>query len=63
MNQSTRLQKNEERYHEYYSATLKRMMVQYDYRSTDGELFSCIASSLEEARKRRDDWMAKKQSK
>lgn len=31
--------------------------VQYDYRHTDGELFSCIAPSLDEARKRRDAWI------
>ena len=34
---------------------------QYDYRPTDGELFSTVAKSLEECRKRRDEWLAKKQ--
>lgn len=29
---------------------------QYDYRSPDGELFSCIRKSLEECRKARDEW-------
>ncbi len=31
--------------------------VQYDYRHTDGELFSCIAGTLEECRERRDKWL------
>jgi len=30
--------------------------VQYDYRADDGELFSCIAKTLEMARARRDEW-------
>ena len=38
--------------------TTKGERIQYDYRTQDGDLFSCIAKSLEEARKRRDDWLA-----
>lgn len=30
---------------------------QYDYRHTDGKLFSCTAPSLEEARAKRDEWL------
>lgn len=34
---------------------------QYDYRHhTDGELFSTVAKSLEECRKRRDEWLRTK---
>ena len=33
---------------------------QYDYRHTDGELFSTVAKSLEECRKRRDEWLSEK---
>ncbi len=33
---------------------------QYDYRHTDGELFSCVAPTLKECRKRRDEWLNKK---
>lgn len=33
---------------------------QYDYRHTDGELFSTVAKSLEECRRRRDEWSNKK---
>ena len=32
----------------------------YDYRHTDGELFSCVAPTLENARKRRDSWLKDK---
>jgi hypothetical protein len=31
---------------------------QYDYRHKDGELFSCVAVSLEAAREKRDVWLA-----
>ena len=34
--------------------------VQYDYRHTDGELFSCVAPDLDAARKRRDAWLKNK---
>lgn len=33
---------------------------QYDYRHTDGELFSTVAVSLEECRERRDEWLNKR---
>lgn len=33
---------------------------QYDYRHTDGELFSTVAKSLKECRSRRDEWLQKK---
>lgn len=50
-----------ERYEEY-TAHIGRKSIrrcQYDYRHTDGELFSCVASSVEEARQRRDEWLRK----
>uniref|UniRef100_A0A6M3L1K2 DUF3873 domain-containing protein n=1 Tax=viral metagenome TaxID=1070528 RepID=A0A6M3L1K2_9ZZZZ len=34
-----------------------RRRVQYDYRTPEGKLFSCVAKSLTEARERRDQWM------
>ncbi len=34
---------------------------QYDYRHTDGKLFSTVAKSLEKCRKRRNEWLSKKQ--
>ncbi len=46
-----------ERYEEYYSPTLDRNRVQYEYRTWDGTLFTCIANSLVEARDKRDRWL------
>ena len=34
-----------------------RTLVQYDYRHTDGELFSCVKPTLEECRRLRDEWL------
>lgn len=33
--------------------------VQYDYRTKDGKLFSCVGSSLESCRAKRDLWLKK----
>ena len=33
---------------------------QYDYRHTDMELFSTVAKTLDECRRRRDEWVVKK---
>lgn len=33
---------------------------QYDYRHTDGKLFSCTAPTLEDARALRDEWLKKR---
>lgn len=30
---------------------------QYDYRHTDGKLFSCVAPSLEKCREKKDSWL------
>lgn len=34
-----------------------RTMYQYDYRHTDGELFSCVKPTLDECRRLRDEWL------
>ncbi len=41
----------------------KRTLVQYDYRSEDGGLFSCIKPTLDECRTERDKWLAIKKGK
>ena len=33
------------------------VMVQYDYRTPTGNLFTTVAKTLEEARQRRDEWL------
>lgn len=48
-----------EHWEKAYMSMARREMVQYDYRTPQGRLFSCMASSLDEARKKRDDWISK----
>ncbi|GHU68056.1 hypothetical protein FACS189413_04070 [Bacteroidia bacterium] len=36
------------------------LFYQYDYRHTNGNLFSTVASTLEECREKRDKWLQKK---
>lgn len=38
-----------------------RTFYQYDYRYTDMALFSTVAPTLDECRRRRDGWIAKKE--
>ena len=47
----------QEQWEEY--TYLGREMVQYDYRTPQGKLFSCVAPSLDVARARRDAWLVK----
>lgn len=35
----------------------KEDRVQYDYRTSKGELFSCVALTVEKAREKRDSWL------
>ena len=55
-------QAGSEQYEEYTQKLGHKVyhLVQYDYRHTDGELFSTVAPSLEEARKRRNIWLETK---
>ena len=41
----------------------KRTLVQYDYRHTDGGLFSCVKPTLDECRAARDKWLTAKERK
>ncbi|MCD8282553.1 MAG: DUF3873 domain-containing protein [Prevotella sp.] len=36
-----------------------RNLIQYDYRHTDGELFSCVKPTLAACRAERDRWIAR----
>jgi hypothetical protein len=47
----------QEQYEQFYSVALRRQLVQYDYRTMGGELFSCVTGSLEKARAKRDRWL------
>lgn len=54
-----------EQYETFYSAHRGKKIsrVMYDYRHTDGELFTCVAPTLKECRQRRDEWLNKKINK
>ena len=53
-----------EKYEKYYSGRRPRKaMIQYDYRHTDGELFSTVAPTLEQCREKRNLWLNNKESK
>lgn len=41
----------------------RRAFVQYDYRHTDRELFSCVKPTLEECRRLRDEWIKAKEDR
>lgn len=32
--------------------------VQYDYRTPEGDLFACVGKSLDDCRRKRDEWLA-----
>ena len=40
-----------------YFMSFSRKFVQYDYRHTDGELFTCVKATLERCRAARDEWL------
>jgi hypothetical protein len=52
-----------ESYEHYYSEMQHRFMIEYSFCAADGELFFCIAPSLEAARGKRDQWMEKREEK
>lgn len=37
---------------------VRRKRVQYDYRHTNGNLFSCVRPTLKACREERDNWLA-----
>jgi len=50
----------EEQWEERTSVIGGTTMVQYDYRTPGGRLFSCVAPSLEQCRRARDTWLRDK---
>ena len=54
----------EEKFVKYRPVAFKgRIFYQYDYRHTDGELFSCVKPTLDECRAARDKWLTAKERK
>ena len=41
----------------------EQIYFQYDYRHTDGELFSCVKPTLDECRQKRDEWLKRKEKR
>jgi len=52
---STTKERGTERYEAFRCAG--RMCYQYDYRHTDGSLFSCVKGTLDDCRAARDKWL------
>ncbi|HCL57258.1 MAG TPA: hypothetical protein DHW82_09665 [Spirochaetia bacterium] len=50
------LKPGQEQYEEYYCAPVKKNLVQYDFRYQNGNLFSCVGKTLDECRKKRDNF-------
>ena len=42
---------------------IKKKYYQYDYRHTNGQLFSCIKPTLEACKVSRDQWLIKQEAK
>jgi len=47
----------EEKFEKFFSYLNQKEMIQYDYRTEDGELFSTVASTLERAREKKNKWL------
>lgn len=63
MNSISVCPRGEERYEYFTPAFAQRTgkrYCRYDYRTESGELFSCVAPTLEKCRRRRDEWQNKK---
>ncbi len=49
----------DENYEPFYSPVLRKNLIQYDYRTNDNRLFSCVGKTLEDCRRKRDIWLSK----
>jgi hypothetical protein len=50
----------QEQYEYYKDRTTKKRRCAYDYRDSDGTLFSCVRLTLEDCRRARDIWLDKR---
>ena len=57
------LANGQEQHEAFKSSITRKKAVQYDYRHTDGELFSCVKPTLEVCRAARDTWLQKKEAR
>jgi hypothetical protein len=58
----TTLRNGHEQHEEYKDRITKKTRVQFDYRHTDGELFSCIKPTLEDCWAALDGWIKAKEA-
>ncbi len=56
------LANGQEQYEKCRDCVTKKTRYAYDYRHTDGELFSCVKLTLEACRAARDEWLNKKEA-
>ena len=49
--------KGKENFREYKSPVTKKYYIQYDYRTPEGKLFTCVKPTLEKCREARDNWL------
>jgi hypothetical protein len=54
------LANGQEQHETFKSSVTRKKAVQYDYRHTDGELFSCVKPALEACRQAKEKWISKK---
>jgi hypothetical protein len=57
------LANGQEQYEKYRDRVTKKTRYAYDYRHTDGELFSCVKLTLEACRAARDEWLNAKEGR
>jgi hypothetical protein len=53
----------QEQFENFYSHVFKARRIQYDYRTPDGKLFSCIGKTLDECRAKRNAWLKEQEAK
>lgn len=56
------LQNGEEQYEKFKASRKLPVAYQYDYRDTDGELFSCVKKTLEACRQAKDAWVSNRKA-
>ncbi len=50
---------NEEKFNEFNSRG-KGKVIMYHYRTSQGELFSCIGKNIDVCRKKKDEWLSRR---
>lgn len=56
-----KIENGEEQYESFERPYMRKTYVQYDYRDTDGELFSTVKPTLDACRAARDEWLKNKE--